>query len=89
MFIDNFQSTYEYASRAKTLKTIKQKHGESLWGYAKYFYKASNAIPHIQDIKIINAFHDGMSNIKTVKEIAMKKPKIVVDLLTVADVCID
>jgi hypothetical protein len=30
MFIDNFQSTYEHPSIAKTLKTIKQKHDESL-----------------------------------------------------------
>jgi hypothetical protein len=48
-----------------------------------------NAIPYIQDIEIINAFHDGVSNIKTVEEIAMKKPKTVADLLTVTDVCIE
>jgi hypothetical protein len=48
-----------------------------------------NAIPYIQDIEIINAFHDGVSNIKTVEEIAMKKPKTVADLLAVTDVCIE
>jgi hypothetical protein len=41
----------------------------------------------IQDTKIINAFRDGVSDIKTVEEIAMKKPKTVADLLVVADVC--
>jgi hypothetical protein len=30
---------------------------------------------YIQNIEIINAFCDGVSNIKTVEEIAMKKPK--------------
>jgi hypothetical protein len=54
----------------------------------KHFRNARNAIPYIQDIEIINAFHDGVSDIKTVDEIAMKKPKAVVDLLAVADTCI-
>jgi hypothetical protein len=44
---------------------------------------------YIKDIEIMNAFHDGVSDIKTVEEIVMKKPKTVVDLLTVADVCIE
>jgi hypothetical protein len=35
--------------------------------------------------------HQGrlMSSFKTIEEIGMKKPKTVVDLLTVADVCIE
>jgi hypothetical protein len=89
MFIGNFQGTYERPSTTKTLKTIKQKHDESLRDYVKQFYNARNDIPHIQDIKIINAFCDGVSDLKTVEEIAMKKPKTVVDLLAVADVCIE
>jgi hypothetical protein len=44
---------------------------------------------NIQDIEIINAFRDGVSDIKTVEEIAVKKPKTVVDLLVVIDVCIE
>jgi hypothetical protein len=44
--------------------------------------------PYIQDIKIINAFRDGVSDIKTVEEIAMKKPKTVANLLTVTNVYI-
>jgi hypothetical protein len=55
----------------------------------KRFCNARNAIPYIQDIKIINALHDGVSDVKTVEEIGMKKPKIVADLLAVADVCIE
>jgi TnpA family transposase len=55
----------------------------------KCFCNARNAIPYIQDIEIINAFCDGVSDIKTVEEIAMKKPKTVADLLAVADVCIE
>jgi hypothetical protein len=55
----------------------------------KHFCNIRNAIPYIQDIKIINAFCDGVSDIKTVEEIAMKRLKTVVDLLTVADVCIE
>jgi hypothetical protein len=54
-----------------------------------YFYNGRNNIPYIQYIKIINASRDGVSDIKTVEEITMKKPKIVFDLLTVADVCIE
>jgi hypothetical protein len=53
----------------------------------KCFYNTRNAIPYIQDIEIINAFCDGVSNLKTVEEIAMKKPKMVADLLAVTNVC--
>jgi hypothetical protein len=76
MFIRNFQGTYECPSTAETLKTIKQKHDESLCDYVKHFCNARNAIPHIQYIEIINAFCDGINDIKTVEEIAMKKPKM-------------
>jgi hypothetical protein len=89
MFIRNFQGTYERPSTAETLKTIKQRHDESLHDYVKCFCNARNAIPHIQDIEIINAFRDDVSDIKTVEEITMKKPKTVADLLAVADVCIE
>jgi hypothetical protein len=89
MFIENFQGTYERPSTAETLKTIKQKHDESLREYVKSFSNVKNGIPHIQDFEIINAFCDGVSDLKTVEEIAMKKPKMVVDLLTVVDVCME
>jgi hypothetical protein len=55
----------------------------------KHFCNSRNAIPYIQDIEIINAFHDGVSDIKTVEEITMKKPKMVANLLAVANVCIE
>jgi hypothetical protein len=89
IFIRNFQGTYERPSTVETLKTIKQKHDESLHDYAKCFWNVRNVTPHIQDIEIINAFHDGISDIKIVEEIAMKKPKMVADLLTVVDICIE
>jgi hypothetical protein len=89
MFIKNFKDTYKRPSTAETLKTIKQKHDESLQDYVKHFYNARNVIPYIQDIEIINAFRNRVSNIKTVQEITMKKPKTVADLLAVADVCIE
>jgi fructose 1,6-bisphosphatase len=53
-----------------------------------HFCNARNTISYIQDIEIINAFRDGVNDIKTVEEIAMKKPKTVADLLTVVDTCI-
>jgi hypothetical protein len=83
MFIGNFQGTYEHPSIAETLKTIRQHHDESLRDYVKYFCNVKNAIPYIEDIKIINAFRDRVSDIKTVEEIVMKRPK------TVTDVCIE
>jgi hypothetical protein len=42
----------------------------------------------VKDIKIINAFCNGVIDMKTVEEIAMKKQKIMVDLLTVTNECI-
>jgi hypothetical protein len=89
MFIRNFQGTYERPSTTETLKTIKQKHDESLHDYVKCFCNAKKVIPHIQDIEIMNVFRDGVSDIKTVEEIAMNKPKMVADLLTVTDICIE
>jgi hypothetical protein len=55
----------------------------------KHFHNIRNAIPYIQDIKIINAFCDGVNDIKAMEEIVMKKSKMVADLLAVADVCIE
>jgi hypothetical protein len=55
----------------------------------KHFYITRNAIPYIQDIEIINAIHDGVNDIKTMEEIAIKKPRMVADLLAVADICIE
>jgi hypothetical protein len=88
-FIKNFQGTYESPSTIETLKTIKQNRDESFRDYVKYFYNARNVIPYIQDIEIINAFHDGVSDIKIVEEIAMKKPRMVTDLVAVADISIE
>jgi hypothetical protein len=39
--------TYKYPSTVETLKTIKQKHDESLWNYVKHFCNARNDIPYI------------------------------------------
>jgi hypothetical protein len=89
MFIRNFQGTYERPSTTETLKTIRQKYDESLWDYVKHFCNARNGIMYIQDIEIIIAFRDGVSDIKTVEEITMKKPKMVANLLAVVDVCIE
>jgi hypothetical protein len=89
MFIMNLQDTYERLSTVETLKNIRQKHDESLRDYVKCLCNTRNAIPYIQDIEIINTFCDGVSNIKIVEEISMKKPMPVVDLLTVADICIE
>jgi hypothetical protein len=55
----------------------------------KHFCNIRNAILYIQNIKIINAYRDRVSDIQTIKEITMKKPKTVTDLLAVADVCIE
>jgi hypothetical protein len=55
----------------------------------KHFSNTKNAIPNIQDIEIINAFYDVVTNIKTIEEITMKKPKIVAHLLAVVDECIE
>jgi hypothetical protein len=79
IFIENFQGTYERSSIAETLKTNRQKHDESLWDYVKHFCHVRNAIPYMQDIEIIDTFRDRVSDIKTVEEIAMKKPKTVAD----------
>jgi hypothetical protein len=70
------------------LKTIKKTHDESIQNYVKHFCNARNAILYIHDIGIINAFRDRVSDIKTVEEIAMKKPRMVADMLAVANVCI-
>jgi hypothetical protein len=89
IFIGNFQGKYERPSTTETLKTIRQKLDESIWDYVKYLCNVRNTIPYIHDIEIIIAFHDGVSDIKTMEEITMKKPRTVADLLAVADVCIE
>jgi hypothetical protein len=88
MFIENFHVTYEHSSTVETLKTIQKKHDESLWDYVKCFYNTRDTIPNIQDIEIMNAVRDEVSDIKIVEEITTKKPKAVVDLLADAAICI-
>jgi hypothetical protein len=55
----------------------------------KCFCNTKNTISYIQDIETINAFHDGVNDVKTVEKIAMKKMKMVADLLAVTNVCIE
>jgi hypothetical protein len=55
----------------------------------KHVCNARNDIPNIQDIETINAFRDGVSDIKTIEEITMKKPNTMANLLAVTDVCIE
>jgi hypothetical protein len=55
----------------------------------KYFCNTKNAIPNIQEIKIINAFRDRVTDIQTIEEITMKKPKVMANLLAIADECIE
>jgi hypothetical protein len=43
----------------------------------------------MQNIEIINVFCDGVNDIKTVEEIAMKKPKTMAEQLIATDTCID
>jgi hypothetical protein len=47
MFIGNFYDTYECPSLTEVLKTIMQKHVESLRDYEKHFCNTRNAIPYI------------------------------------------
>jgi hypothetical protein len=55
----------------------------------KCLWNSRNAILYIKDINIINAFHDEVSDIKTVEEIAMNQARMVANLLALADVCIE
>jgi hypothetical protein len=55
----------------------------------KHFCNTRNVIPNIQKIKIINAFCDGVTDIQTIEEITMKKPKVMANLLAIADECIE
>jgi hypothetical protein len=55
----------------------------------KCFCNTKNTISYIQDIEIINAFHDRVNDVKTVEKIAMKKMKMVADLLADTNVCIE
>jgi hypothetical protein len=55
----------------------------------KCFCNAKNTIPNIQDIEIINAFQDEVSDIKTIEEIVMKKLKMMANVLVVTDICIE
>jgi hypothetical protein len=55
----------------------------------KHFCNIGNAILYIQDMEIINAFRDGVNDLKTVEDIVVKKPKMVANLLAVAVVCIE
>jgi hypothetical protein len=48
----------------------------------KHFCNARNAIPYIQDIEIINAFCNRVSDIKIMEEIASRHPRPRLDSLS-------
>jgi hypothetical protein len=66
LFIGNFQGTYKWPVTTKTLETIKQKSNENLCDFIKHFFNTTNVILHIQNIMIINAFYNSVTNLKRV-----------------------
>lgn len=74
---------------AKTLNNVHQKHKETLKEYVRQFCTIWNSIPHIQDIEVINAFREGVTDGPTVDRLALKKPKTVGQLLAIANGCIE
>jgi hypothetical protein len=88
MFIRKLQGTYECPSTVETLKTIKQKHDESLCDFIKHFCNLGIS-PRTSRTSRSSTPSMMASAISRLEEIAMKKPKTVVDLLAVADICIE
>ena len=66
-FIGNFQGTWTHLPTSDTLRTLKQKRDESLKDFMTWFCKVCNEIIEIDDIEVIIAFKDTVTDVKTVE----------------------
>jgi hypothetical protein len=84
-FTSNFRSTYMVPASIKELKACMQKNGESRCSYIQRWSIIKNSADDFSDKRAIDAFVLGLRRLDFVEEMSRTKPKIVSELMDVAN----
>jgi hypothetical protein len=84
-FISNFKSTYKRPASIEEAKACVQQRGETLRTYIQRWSLIKNSAVEVSDERAIDAFIIGLQQGDLVEEMGRIKPKIVSDLLDVAN----
>ena len=82
--VGNFQGTYARPSSTWDLRGCTQKDGESLRNYIQRFSRLCNNLSDTSDAEIIGAFTFGTTSETLVRDLGVRKPRTVKELLDLA-----
>jgi hypothetical protein len=83
-FTNNFQGTYIWPDNPWDLKGCRQKQGESLWHYIRWFSQKCHELSEICDIDVISVFWSGMTCRTLVHELIHQQLKTIKELIDIA-----
>jgi hypothetical protein len=83
--IHNFRSTYKWPTLIEEVKASVQQRDKTLRAYIQRWSLIKNSAVEVSDERAIDAFIIGLSRRDLVKEMGRIKPKIVSDLMDVAN----
>jgi hypothetical protein len=84
-FTSNFKSTYKRPASIEEVKACVQQHNETLRSYIQRWSIIKNSVVKVSDERAIDAFTLGLRRGDLVKEMGRIKPKIVSDLMDIAN----
>jgi hypothetical protein len=84
-FTSNFRSTYKQPASIEEVKACVQQRDKTLWAYIQRWSLIKNSAVKVSDERAIDAFIIGLRRRDLVKEIGRIKPKIVSDLMDIAN----
>jgi hypothetical protein len=84
-FTSNFKSTYKRPASVEEVKASVQQHGETLRAYIQRWSIIKNSAVKVSDERTIDAFIVGLRRGDLVEEMGRIKPKIVSDLMDIAN----
>jgi hypothetical protein len=84
-FTSNFKSTYKRPASIEKVKACVQQRGEILRTYIQRWSLIKNSAVEVSDERAIDAFIIGLRQGDLVEEMARIKPKIVLDLMDIAN----
>jgi hypothetical protein len=84
-FTSNFNSTYKRPTSMEEVKACTQKHNETLRSYIQWWSIIKNSAVDVSDERAIDAFRVGLRQADLVEEMGQIKPKIVAELMDIAN----
>jgi hypothetical protein len=84
-FTSNFKSTYKWPASIEEVKAYVQQHNETLRAYIQRWSIIKNLAVEVSDERAIDAFTLGLRQGDLVEEMGRIKPKIVSDLMDIAN----